>query len=297
MHDQIINTAAATVHPKPFVKWAGGKRQLLPVLSGSMPLSFNRYFEPFLGGGAFFFHIIMAMKATQDTHAYHISDLNPDLILSYCTIRDHVDDLIKSLKGHDIKYRAGSELYYYHVRDTYDAKNADAIETVSRLIFLNKTCFNGLYRVNSKGKFNVPLGRYVNPSIVNVDNLVAVSNVLNAHDVNITCQDFETLLINNARKGDFVYFDPPYLPVSTTANFTKYTGGDFGFDDQKRLADLCVRLNEIGCYVLLSNSDSGVISDMFASDDWTVERVDASRRINSDSSKRHGHKELLIKNY
>lgn len=293
--------ASSGYRPRPFVKWAGGKRQILPAVSGGMPESFGRYFEPFLGGGALFFHVAPAdskggKNGRDGAHPLHISDLNRELVLAYQTIRDRPEDLLRALRDHEAGYRADPESYYYSVRDGYDPGSAGDIDTASRLIFLNKTCFNGLYRVNSRGKFNVPLGRYANPTIADEQNILAVSEILNLSNVHVSCEDFGAVA-RKARRGDFVYFDPPYMPVSKTASFTKYTCGDFGIEDQRRLADLCVTLDEMGCHVLLSNSDSGVISEMFARDEWTVERVSASRCINSDSGRRLGHTELLIRNY
>ena len=299
--------ASSGYRPRPFVKWAGGKRQILPVVSGGMPESFGGYFEPFLGGGALFFHV--AQAGSKDgkggrggrggrgaSRSFRISDLNRELVLAYQMIRDRPEDLLRALRDHEAGYRADSESYYYSVRDGHDPGSAGDIDTASRLIFLNKTCFNGLYRVNSRGKFNVPLGRYVNPTIADEQNILAVSEILNMDSVHVSCEDFGAVA-RKARRGDFVYFDPPYMPVSRTASFTRYTCGDFGIEDQRRLADLCVTLDEMGCHVLLSNSDSGVISEMFARDEWTVERVSASRCINSDSGGRLGHTELLIRNY
>ena len=161
---------------------------------------------------------------------------------------------------------------------------------------MNRTCFNGLYRVNSKGKFNVPLGKYTNPNIVNEDNLRAVSEILQSSRVSIKCRDFEAVL-QDAKKGDLVYFDPPYQPVSQTANFTSYTNKDFTIDDLDRLAKLCKKLDSKGCKVLLSNSDSKEVEDMFSNKSWKVNKIQANRSINSDSKKRTGHFELLIKNY
>lgn len=279
--------------PKPFVKWAGGKRQLLPVIGANMPVSFGRYFEPFLGGGALFFHVMGMAR-----HPCHISDINADLVLAYETIRDRADDLIEALVEHEERYREDSESYYYAVRAEYndDSERRDPVYAASRLIFLNRTCFNGMYRMNSSGKFNVPYGRYVNPTIADSGNIYAISELLNMPDVEIACRDFGEVTAR-ARKGDFVYFDPPYVPLSKTASFTRYTKGDFGLDDQKRLADTCGILDEMGCHVMLSNSDAVATTEIFADDRWTVERVKASRRINSDSSKRMGHYELLIRNY
>jgi len=275
--------------PKPFVKWAGGKRQLIPILNENLPKTFGTYFEPFLGGGALLFHMLTERTAQKCS----ISDLNSDLVLSYTTIRDRVESLITSLKTHEHNYQKDSKTYYYSVRESNPKSQ---IEKTSRLIFLNRTCFNGLYRVNSKGKFNVPLGKYTNPNIVNEDNLRSVSHILQSSKVNIQCRDFEAVL-RDAKKGDLVYFDPPYQPVSDTANFTSYTNKDFTFDDLSRLAELCMNLDSKGCKVLLSNSNSKEVAKMFSSKHWTISKIQANRSINSNSKKRTGHFELLIKNY
>ena len=275
--------------PKPFVKWAGGKRQLIPILNENLPKSFGTYYEPFLGGGALLFHILTGRKEQRTS----ISDLNSDLVLAYTTVRNRIDDLITSLKSHERNYRRDSKSYYYSVRES-NPKNE--IEKTSRLLFLNRTCFNGLYRVNSKGKFNVPLGKYSNPNIVNEENLRAVSAILQSSRVSIKCRDFEAVL-RDAKEGDLVYFDPPYQPVSKTANFTSYTDMDFTYEDLGRLTELCLKLDARGCNVLLSNSDSKQVSEMFSGKQWKVNRIQANRSINSDSKKRTGHFELLVKNY
>ncbi len=282
-YDQILST------PKPFVKWAGGKRQLIPILNQNLPESFGTYYEPFLGGGALLFHILTDKNGQKCS----ISDLNSDLVLAYTTIRDRVDSLIASLKNHEKNYQKNSESYYYSIRES---NPRSAIEKTSRLIFLNRTCFNGLYRVNSKGKFNVPLGKYSNPNIVNEENLYAVSSILQSSRISIKCRDFEAVL-RDAKKGDLVYFDPPYQPTSATANFTSYTNKDFTYDDLTRLAELCLKLDSRGCHVLLSNSDSKEVADIFAKNPWKITRIEANRSINSNSKKRTGHFELLIKNY
>ena len=274
--------------PKPFVKWAGGKRQLITSLEGHLPKKFNTYFEPFLGGGALLFHLLNQSPNLK----CNISDLNSDLILAYITIRDKVEQLVESLERHSGKYSADKIEYYYSVRES-TPKNQ--IEKVSRLLFLNKTCFNGLYRVNSKGQFNVPLGRYTNPSIVNKENLISVSKILQSKNIAIRCQDFEAIL-DEAKKDDFVYFDPPYQPVSKTANFTSYTKCEFTYDDLKRLANVCQKLDKKDCKVLLSNSNTKEVKKLFSSK-WKVVEVSANRAINSNSKKRTGHTELLIKNY
>ncbi len=278
-----------TLTPKPFVKWAGGKRQLLPILTKYMPEKFNSYFEPFLGGGALLFHLLSENLQTK----CYVSDLNSDLILSYMTIRDKVDELISSLKNHSNNYFKDSKLYYYSIRESAPK---DQVEKVSRFIFLNRTCFNGLYRVNSKGLFNVPQGRYTKPNIVNRENLLAVSNTLQSRKISIKCQDFVTIL-NYAEKNDFVYLDPPYQPISSTSNFTSYTHCNFGYDEQKRLLSFMEELDETGCKVLLSNSKSKEVIDLFSPLCSNILEVDANRNINSDSKKRTGHSELLIKNY
>ena len=284
-----VYSQVSTVTPKPFVKWAGGKRQLIPILNENLPKSFGTYYEPFLGGGALLFHIL----TERDGQRCNISDLNSDLVLAYTTIRNRIDELISSLKNHERNYHKNSKSYYYSVRESNPRSE---IEKTSRLLFLNRTCFNGLYRVNSKGKFNVPLGKYTNPNIVNEDNLRAVSDILQSSRVSIKCRDFEAVL-QDAKKGDLVYFDPPYQPVSQTANFTSYTNKDFTIDDLDRLAKLCKKLDSKGCKVLLSNSDSKEVEDMFSNKSWKVNKIQANRSINSDSKKRTGHFELLIKNY
>ncbi len=284
---QQINQVLST--PKPFVKWAGGKRQLIPILSENLPQTMGTYFEPFLGGGALLFHIL----SERDGQICRISDLNSDLVLTYITIRDKPDELIYSLKNHAKRYQKDSKSYYYSIRES---NPRSAIEKTSRLLFLNRTCFNGLYRVNSKGKFNVPLGRYTNPNIVNEENIRSVSQVLQSRKVSIKCLDFETVL-DDAKKDDLVYFDPPYQPVSSTANFTSYTHKSFTYDDLKRLAKLCLKLDSKGCKVMLSNSNSQDVVEMFPEKQWRLKKIKANRSINSNSKKRTGHFELLIKNY
>ncbi len=278
-----------SIVPKPFVKWAGGKRQLLPVISNHIPSKFERYFEPFLGGGAVFFSLVLKEKKTK----WFLSDLNSDLVLSYVTIRDKVQELISSLETHAANYAKNSSVYYYKIRETNPKHDVDK---VSRLIFLNKTCFNGLYRVNSKGKFNVPVGRYVNPNIVNKENLLEVSKILQSRDISIKCQDFEDAL-HTVGHGDFVYLDPPYQPVSSTASFTSYTDSDFDFSDQRRLYDKFKALDKKGVKVLLSNSHSEDILELFKEFSDGIIEINANRFINSVSQKRTGHTELLIKNY
>ncbi len=275
--------------PKPFVKWAGGKRQLLPIITKHVPQKFERYFEPFLGGGAVFFNL----AHTRRNAKWFVSDLNSDLVLSYVTIRDRVKELISALESHSEDYFKNQSSYYYKIRES---EPKGQIEKVSRLLFLNKTCFNGLYRVNSKGKFNVPLGKYVHPNIVSKENLIAVSEILQSKDIYIKCQDFEGA-IKNTTEGDFVYLDPPYQPVNETSNFTSYTSGNFDYKDQERLHTKFKALDKKGTKILLSNSKSEEIIDLYKEFADNIIEINANRFINSVSQKRTGHTELLIKNY
>ncbi len=274
---------------KPFVKWAGGKRQLLPIITRHVPQKFGRYFEPFLGGGAVFFNLVYKERDTK----WFVSDLNSDLVLSYVTIRDRVKELISALESHSHGYLKNQSSYYYKIRESYPKGQ---IEKVSRLLFLNKTCFNGLYRVNNKGKFNVPLGKYVNPNIVSKENLIAVSEILQSKNISIKCQDFGNAL-KNATEGDFVYLDPPYHPISETSNFTSYTNGSFDYGDQERLYAKFRELDKKGAKVLLSNSKSEEIIHLFKEFSDNMIEISANRFINSVSTRRTGHTELLIKNY
>jgi len=224
-------------------------------LEKNYPKKFDTYFEPFLGGGAVMFNLL----AKHPDMKCHVSDLNSDLILAYLAIRDKVTEVIESLESHSKKYQKNPSSYYYQVRESEPTSH---IEKVSKLIFLNKTCFNGLYRVNSKGKFNVPLGRYTNPNIVNKENLLVVNQVLQSSNLEFFCRDFEQSL-HDIKRDDFVYFDPPYQPVSQTANFTSYTNRSFTADDLERLANLAEKLDSMGCKVLLSNSKSKIVENHF----------------------------------
>ena len=281
-----------TAHAKPFVKWAGGKRQLIPVLEEHLPKHFNSYLEPFLGGGAFLFYIMTNHTKRQCI----VSDLNSDLITTYTIVRDNIDDLLCLLRDHDKEYRTDPKMYYYMIRDGIDPSDINETERAARLLFLNRTCFNGMYRVNHSGKFNVPLGKYSNPNIVNEEILRSASTMLKTHKVTIKCRDFTSVLFD-AKENDLVYLDPPYHPVSQDAFFTSYTKHDFGKEDLQRLAKLCNELDSKGCKVLLSNSTSPVVTALFSDRPWKITRTMCKRLINTDSSKRSGHFELLIKNY
>jgi DNA adenine methylase len=261
--------------PRPFLKWAGGKGQLLAELRALVPPLRGRYFEPFLGGGALFFDLLPPKGV--------LSDVNAEIVGCYATVRDRVDELIRSLKKH--RYEVD---HYYAVRDSDPAK-LSPVDRAARTIFLNKTGFNGLYRVNSSGKFNVPFGRYAKPLICDEANLRACSAALAKVEL-VTC-DFEESA-SRAKKGDFVYFDPPYVPLSRTATFTAYARGGFGRDAQNRLASVFDRLARRGVKVLLSNSDVPEIRELYS--DYRIEIVKAARAINSKGSRRGPVTEVLV---
>lgn len=271
----------------PVVKWVGGKRQLLDELKKYTPKKINTYYEPFFGGGAHLF-------ALQPEKAV-INDLNGDLITTYKVIKNDVETLIEKLKIHQ---KNNIEEYFYQIRDldrkssTYDA--LDDVEKAARLIYLNKTCYNGLFRVNSSGQFNTPYGKYKNPNIVNEVVLRAVSKYFNENDIQILTGDFADA-VANAQKGDFVYLDPPYDPVSNTASFTGYNEGGFNKKEQERLKLVCDELNKKGVKFLLSNSNTEFINNLYKGYDIII--VKAKRSINSNGNKRGEVEEVLIKNF
>ncbi len=273
--------AATVTRPLPVLKWAGGKGRLLAQYESFFPESFNRYFEPFLGSGAVFFHLrhrYPKMKAV-------LSDTNAELIHFYTVLRDQLEPLADKLEEHA---RLHSHDHYYEVR----AQNPDELDGVARaarLGYLNKTCYNGLYRVNSKGKFNVPLGRYKKPTICNRPKLEAASSALRGAELKVA--PFQKVL-KRARTGDLVYFDPPYEPLNHTSNFTSYTRDNFTAEDQARLSVVFRKLGERGVKVMLSNSTAPLIKDLYSS--FTQHQVEANRFINSKASKRNKIKELLI---
>lgn len=269
---------------KPVVKWAGGKAKLISQFQEYMPQRFNNYHEPFLGGGALFFHLASDLIAGNAT-AY-LSDLVEELINLYQVIQNNVDDLIRVSRTHRYEKE-----YYYQIRALDPSQMAD-IERASRILFLNKTCFNGLYRVNKKGQFNVSFGDYTDPVIVNEEALRGASGAL--RHAKIFSGDFE-LVLNNAQKGDFVYLDPPYVPLSSTSDFTQYTPDSFGAFDHKRLKNVFDELTSRGCYVMLSNSYTEFVIDLYSG--YNVKTINAARAINSNTAKRGAIKELLILSY
>lgn len=287
---RLFEDAARIVNekPKPFVKWVGGKRQLLKQFRemGLYPPDdfdpfTNTYFEPFAGGGAVFFDLL-PKKA-------ELSDLNSELVTTYNVIKNDVSELIKSLKKH--KY---DKEYYLKVR-AKNPKELPDVEVASRFIYLNRTGFNGMYRVNSKGGFNVPFGKYNNPMICDEENLHKVSIAL--QKVTIKKQDYKNVL-KKAKKGDFVYFDPPYYPVSKTASFTSYTADAFLEKEQTELRGTFVELHKQGCLIMLSNSDTPLINELYSGIKGVkISKVVAGRAINSNAAKRGKISEVLITNY
>lgn len=273
---------------RPFIKWAGGKGQLLPELSRRLPRGFGRYHEPFVGGAAFFFHLYNAGLLT---HGAVLSDYNGELILCYQVIRSQATELIELLWQHH--QRRFDEQYFLEVRSwdrRPDFMERTPVERVARTIFLNRTCYNGLYRLNRKGQFNAPFGFYQNPLICDPDNLRAVSHAL--QDVELAQGDFADVLART-EPGDLVYFDPPYVPVSATASFTHYTGQSFGEPEQRRLADLFFALADRGVNVMLSNSRTPLSEELYTGRATSLDIVLASRKINCVGLKR-GHVEELI---
>jgi DNA adenine methylase len=278
----------------PFVKWAGGKTQLLDRLDKLIPLTFDRYFEPFLGGGAFFYHLTSVRNLR---FVVYLSDVNQELINVYKVVKSNVDELIEILKTYKIEYHKAPQIFYHELRDRFDIENSTPIENAARLITLNKTCYNGLYRVNSHGKFNVPMGKYKNPIIYDSKNLRNASLILRSLNSHLYWGDYQKILTDEAQEGDFVYLDPPYNPMTSTANFTGYTGTGFTERDQECLAEIFKELDTKGCKVLLSNSDTEYVRELYIDYAKNVRQVDVRRSINSITSKRVGHKELLIYNY
>jgi DNA adenine methylase len=271
--------------PRPFVKWAGGKGQLLGSLEKYFPEYFSTYYEPFLGGGAVFFYLV----SIRPPFSAVLSDINEELITTYRVVKDNVEELIRLLKTHKANYKQSPKDYYYEIREKESSKE---VERAARLIFLNRTCYNGLYRVNKEDKFNVPFGRYKNPKICDEANLRAVSQVLNLTKARLFAADYQ-VATETAVNGDFIYFDPPYQPVSPTANFTSYTDSGFSVEEQRRLGTLFRELDRRGCYVLLSNSNAEEIRNIYAG--YHTKEVQALRAINCKGNGRTGHTELIIK--
>ncbi|HGR3278048.1 TPA: DNA adenine methylase [Streptococcus pneumoniae] len=271
---------------QPFTKWTGGKRQLLPVIRELIPKTYNRYFEPFVGGGALFFDLTPKDAV--------INDFNAELINCYQQIKDNPQELIEILKVHQ---EYNSKEYYLDLRSADRDERIDMMSEVqraARILYMLRVNFNGLYRVNSKNQFNVPYGRYKNPKIVDEELISAISVYINNNQLEIKVGDFEKAIVD-VRTGDFVYFDPPYIPLSETSAFTSYTHEGFSFADQVRLRDAFKRLSDTGAYVMLSNSSSALVEELYK--DFNIHYVEATRTNGAKSSSRGKISEIIVTNY
>lgn len=291
---------------KPFIKWVGGKTQLIEQLEALLPADFSErknvtYIEPFVGGGAMLFYMLQKYPNIKSAV---INDINPDLTLCYKVVRDNPTELINSLKDIQTQYYSIStdeerKEFFLKQRDLFNSKSLNKIENTTLFFFLNRTCFNGLYRVNKAGKFNVPFGKYITPTICDKATIYADSKLL--QNVEIMTGDFEQTF-DKIKENTFFYFDPPYRPLSNTSSFNDYAKEDFNDDAQIRLKQFCDKLNEIGINFMLSNSDclgkDG--KDLFFDNlfiDYKIDRVWAKRNVNAIASKRGKLTELLIRNY
>lgn len=275
----MVSQIPKPTYPRPFLKWAGGKTRLISQYKDYFPQHYQTYYEPFLGGGAVFFHL-------QPSHAV-LTDINADLVITYRCVRDNLEELITLLQTH--QQRHNSE-YYYEVRNYHHGTN---LEKAARFIYLNKTCFNGLYRVNSQGKFNVPVGKYKNPGICQEEVLKLASQTLKK--VEIKQANFAEVLNYATDTNDFVYFDPPYYPLNKTSNFTAYSNFSFDENQQIKLRDIFIKLADKGVKVMLSNSDCQLIRDLYS--DFNIHTISAARSINSHAQKRGKITEVLVTSY
>ncbi|MBQ5728821.1 MAG: DNA adenine methylase [Bacteroidaceae bacterium] len=291
---------------KPFVKWVGGKGQLIEQLEALLPADFAErdnvtYIEPFVGGGAMLFYMLQTYPNIKSAV---INDINPDLTLCYQVVRDNPTELIKSLNAIQSAYYAlqteeERKAFFLQQRELFNSKSLDKIDNTTLFFFLNRTCFNGLYRVNKAGKFNVPFGKYTTPTICDPVTINADSRLL--QKVDIMTGDFEQTFAK-IEGNTFFYFDPPYRPLSNTSSFNDYTKEDFNDNAQIRLKLFCDRLNENGINFMLSNSDclgkdgtDRFFDDLFI--DYSIERVWASRNVNAIASKRGKLTEIVVNNY
>lgn len=271
---------------QPFTKWTGGKRQLLPIIKSLMPDNYNNYFEPFIGGGALFFDL-SPDKAV-------INDFNNELINCYQQIKKYPQKLIELLAKHQ---ENNSKEYYLELRSADRDNRIDKmtnVERAARIMYMLRVDFNGLYRVNSKNQFNVPYGRYKNPKIVDSDLILSISQYLNSNNIKILTGDFEKT-VQDVVAGDFVYFDPPYIPLSETSAFTSYTHEGFTYEDQVRLRDCFKKLDEKGAFVMLSNSSSPLVEELYK--DFNIHKVEANRTNGAKTSSRGKISEIIVTNY
>ena len=275
---ELVKISARMDKAKPFVKWAGGKTQLLPELLPRVPETYGKYLEPFLGGGALFFSL--------NPHTAILNDINAELICTYKIVKEQPQMLIERLKVYQEKH---SEQFYYETRSA-DVPISELVETAARFIYLNKTCFNGLHRVNKHGRFNVPMGNYKNPMICDEKNIILCSSALkNVHLTNLNYAEF---LDEFADEGDFVYLDPPYVPLSENSDFDRYAKGKFRLGDQVELAGLYTKLIERGVHAILSNSDTQITAGLYSK--FNISRVSASRVINKNADGRKKISEILV---
>ena len=272
---------------RPFLKWAGSKKQLLAAFDAFYPPAdqVHAYHEPFLGSGAVFFHLRSRLQAVPSL----LADNNHELITTFTAVQGKVKAVITELQRHERKH---SETHFYEVRSQVPEELPDDVARAARFIYLNKTCFNGLYRVNSRGLFNVPMGRYVRPTIADAESLIRASAALQG--ANLRTGHFSEVL-EHAQAGDFVYFDPPYVPLSGTAYFTAYTKGLFGPEDQGQLAQVYRELADRGCRVMLSNSDAPLVRQLYKR--FRIIDVQARRNINSRGDRRGPVTEVVVLNY
>jgi DNA adenine methylase len=270
-----------------FVKWAGGKHQLLDQFKSFLPKKFNRYFEPFVGSGAVAFYITQNFSPSEVL----LSDINEELINAFNVIKVDVEGLIAALKKHKASHLIDAKKHYYDVRKINPSELSPS-EQAARFIYLNRTCFNGLYRVNSKGQFNVPMGSYKNPDFIQEDKLRKISKFL--QNVTINVMSFEKIL-DLAKQGDFIYFDPPYYPLKKGNNFTTYNKNNFLEKEQRTLAEVFRMLSQKGCLCMESNSDAILIRELYSG--FNIKVVKAKRLINCHASGRGEINELVITNY
>lgn len=274
----------------PVLKWAGGKRRLLSELMSRLPEDWRerRYVEPFCGGAALFW-ALSPRPNTRHPRAW-LGDRNSDLIEFYKVVRDEPQKLIAATRRLVARYKEEPKQTYYAVRDAFNKKAAVRATMAARLLFLNKTCFNGLWRVNKKGRFNVPMGRYKDPKILDADAVREASRLLQG--VVLSRSEFDAWQYG---RNEFIYFDPPYVPVSDTANFTGYASGGFGEEDQRRLASLFRDLSDKGIPCMLSNSDTPLVHELY--EGYRIDIVHAARSVNSKASKRNRVREVIVRNY
>jgi DNA adenine methylase len=287
------NTETQNLIAKPFVKWVGGKRQLLPELETRLPEKLDVYFEPFLGGGALFFHIAHRVAVAE------LSDINEELILAFNAAQNNVSGLIQELSKHK-----NTPEHFSQIRDA-DRDNEykwswTPIQKAARFIYLNKTCFNGLYRVNSEGHFNVSYGRYSNPKIVDAENLYACNSVLCRTGVFLSIKGYLDTLPKiesfiKSERNVFVYLDPPYIPITVSSSFTQYTKDGFSMKDQLQLKDYCDTLTNMGVKWMQSNSSAPIVFEMYKN--YTIDRVAVNRNVAASSGARTVVDETIIKNY